>query len=511
MEIMKLFKKALVATAIFGAMGAQAADVSDATKLTSKEGFAAGIFKDITNTDPSVRVIVRQKLEAGDRIKLVFGAGLDLDKLTSNTPVKLFNNNASGSADIKAYVPGAGDDTDVLGNELGINTGSGTYELELVPSLSDYANNVVVLEVKTGFTIEQDESFEIIPDVTLFTDKATTENATVTYSATSWKDGSAKDTIGDNTGSFLKLASQYSASVSKKLDGIIEREDQVKFISGEVSSNNNADTLEITIKDQQSYIAAVKGGNVTATFELTGDYENLVLGSFTPVAVAASGNITTSTVTPTLDSTSKLSITVTDAGDQDTGNGIAGKLQLTIDNDQRTNNDKKIKATDFTVYGEVDYDAAVGTKAETIILASNTDAGEWMLDATIINIPYFPVGFEGVNTQVNFANESGVAVDVNVTAIDAKGNQYTGSLADLAKYSTTKVSQVTLMSALKDNKTGNTVPAGSKLSVTFNIDADDGKVNAYAFSEKVGQGRQSLVTSQQKGIKDVVIQQVQQP
>ena len=43
-------------------------------------------------------------------------------------------------------------------------------------------------------------------------------------------------------------------------------------------------------------------------------------------------------------------------------------------------------------------------------------------------------------------------------------------------------------------------PAGSKLSVTFNIDANDGDVNAYAFSN-AGTGRQALVTSQEKGIK----------
>ena len=56
----------------------------------------------------------------------------------------------------------------------------------------------------------------------------------------------------------------------------------------------------------------------------------------------------------------------------------------------------------------------------------------------------------------------------------------------------TKVGQVQLMDLL-------TIPAGTKVSVTFNVDSNVGNVNAYAFSQKTGEGRQALVTSQQKG------------
>lgn len=489
---MKLFKKALVATAILGAMGAQAADVSDATKFTSQEGFSVNNFA--TAEDPSVRVIVRERLEAGDQIKLTFGAGLDLDN-TANpfTDVTLYGRQVGG----KLYTAG-----DVKAGIIGINTGSATYELEEVKSLRDLANGVIVLEVKTGFTIEKDESFEIIPDVTLFTKKATTANATVTYSASSWKDGSAKDTSGDNTGSFLKLASQYAASVTTKLNGVIERENQVTFVSGGVTGDPDADTLVLSITDKTDYIAAASGTNVQGKFVISGDFSDLANSDLAAVANANSKFVDGDITATVAGDKKSITVTVDDAAATPANPaGIAGSLTLTINNTSRTgtNPAKKIVASSFTVKGDVDFDGA-GTITETNVLAAGTDAGKWMLDATIINVPYFPVGFEGVNSQVNFANESGAAVDVLVTAIDAKGVQYSGSLADLAKYSTTKVSQVTLMAALKDSK-GNTVPAGSKLSVTFNIDADDGKVNAYAFSEKVGQGRQSLVTSQQKGIK----------
>ncbi|KAF7775479.1 hypothetical protein PCIT_a1681 [Pseudoalteromonas citrea] len=489
---MKLFKKALVATAIFGAIGAQAADVPDATKSTSTQGFSVGNFATITDEDPGVRVIVREKLEAGDRIKLTFGAGLDFNQTgtAAFSGVTLFNNSTTATT-----LPAAGVPTGVLG----INTGSGTYELEELTALRDLANGVVVLEVKTGFTIEQDESFEVIPDVVLFDSKATTANATVTYSATRWQDGNPKDTTGDNTGSFLKFADQYAAAVSTKLDGVIERENQVTFISGFVTADNVADTLKVAITDNSTYIAAATGANVSADFVLTGDFSDLVVGDFTAVADAGA-NFATGDIAIALAGDKKTAtVTVSDTAASD--DGIAGSFTLTIDNATRTGatTPVTIKATSFTVKGDVDFDGA-GTITDASVLAAGTDAGQWVLDATIINVPYFPVGFEGVNSQVNFANEGSAAVDVNVTAIDATGTQYSGSLTDLAKYSTTKVSQTTLQAALKDSK-GNTVPDGSKLSVTFNIDADDGKVNAYAFSEKVGLGRQSLVTSQQKGIK----------
>ncbi|GEK08875.1 hypothetical protein [Pseudoalteromonas peptidolytica] len=487
---MKLFKKALVATAIFGAIGAQAADVSDATQFTSSEGFSVGNLATLTSQDPGVRVIVREQLEAGDRIKLQFGAGLDFEPTGGGfAGVNLYNSN-TGTA-----LPATG----VPARTLGINTGSGTYELEEVPSLRDVKNGVVVLEVKTGFTIEKDESFEVIPDVLLFDSKATTANATVTYSATKWQDGTPKDTTGDNTGSFLKFATQYSAKVSTLLDGVIEREDQLSFISGNVTGDDNADTLKVGITDNASYIAAATGANVSADFVITGDFSDLVAGDFAVTADAGADFVNADLSVALAGDKKSATVTVVDTAAQD--DGIAGTFTLRIDNATRTGAGTPItiKATSFTIKGDVDFDGA-GTITDTNVLAANTNAGQWVLDATIINIPYFPVGFEGVNSQVNFANESGAAVDVNVTAIDGAGVQYSGSLADLAKYSTTKVSQVTLMAALKDSK-GNTVPAGSKLSVTFNIDADDGKVNAYAFSEKVGLGRQSLVTSQQKGIK----------
>jgi hypothetical protein len=42
-------------------------------------------------------------------------------------------------------------------------------------------------------------------------------------------------------------------------------------------------------------------------------------------------------------------------------------------------------------------------------------------------------------------------------------------------------------------------PAESNLSITFNVDANEGVVNGYAFTQKPGTGRTEISTSQQRG------------
>jgi len=459
MEIMKLFKKALLATAIFGAMGAHAADVSDAVDFTSVEGFtlASGVLAD----DTKVRVIVREKLEAGDKVTLQFGAGFDL----TNVAFAL----------TQAATAGA--------NEIAINNGTAAYTFTVDAAESDFANGKVVMALDTGYTVEVDESFEVIADPTVLKATATEGNAIVTYSAARWQDGVAKDTGGDNVGTFLKFANQYGASVTTLLDGKIERVSQGSFVSGGVVApvvNADADTFTIALTDKTTYVNAVAAVTTAAVFEITGDFTDMVTGD---VTFTATGSILPGDVAVTSVTDSLLTITVTDSA----GNGNAGTITGTIDNGTRIGAGETIKESKFVTSATVDYghttDATILTKASV---------GEWAIDATLINVPYFPVGFDGVNTSVHFANESKDAVDIIITAIDQAGNEYSSdALADLAGNTVTKVGQTEIMRLLD-------APAGSKLSITFNIDANDGDVNAYAFSN-AGTGRQALVTSQQNG------------
>jgi hypothetical protein len=148
---------------------------------------------------------------------------------------------------------------------------------------------------------------------------------------------------------------------------------------------------------------------------------------------------------------------------------------------------KTLPITDFDADVEFNFGGAAAYKV------SGLNAGEWKLDATVINVPYFPVGYAGTSTSIHLANETGSEVDVIVSAIDDSGTVYPAVNlgAKLAAETVTKVGQSAIMSLFS-------ITDPTKLSVTFNIDADDGDVNGYAFTSSES-GRAQLANSQQKG------------
>ncbi|WP_462164587.1 hypothetical protein [Pseudoalteromonas xiamenensis] len=424
---MKLFKQALLASAILGAFGAQAADLTDAVTKTSKQGLEVG-----TAAKSSLRVIVREQLEAGDRVTLTFGKGV--------TGITSVTTNSNG----EAIQSGAN-------NQLGIVYGSGTFKIKPISTTTTSGVTTVVLEVMTGDPITKDSSFEIeVPGINI--EKTKAAEATVTYSATSGLNGNAKDTTGKATGSFVVLADQYGASVATKANGVITRSPATTFTSGGIAGSNttlgtavNADTIVLKITDDQNLLSAASGVNVQATVTIEGDFSGDI--DATSVAITAANSAAVIANKTIASDKKSLSFTLTD---QASGAGIADSYTIELDH---TGDGKTIKATEFkaTVVVDADSSSATNTKQEALVKA---DAGEWVLDATIINIPYFPVGFEGVNTSVHFANETSSDVDVIITANDDKGVSYstTNQAKFLAKNSVTKVSQVQVMDFLKTAK-----------------------------------------------------------
>ena len=98
MEIMKLFKKALLATAIFGAVGVNAAVLSsDALKL-SAEGIAAGNVAE--DQEFAVDFVVKKLTPSASVITLTFDDAVSLadleSKVGSNT-VSIENKPAEGT------------------------------------------------------------------------------------------------------------------------------------------------------------------------------------------------------------------------------------------------------------------------------------------------------------------------------------------------------------------------------------------------------------------------------
>lgn len=283
------------------------------------------------------------------------------------------------------------------------------------------------------------------------------------------------------TGTLATTTSQFDFAVTAPFDGRIDRVAQKTF-----AKNGNNGTNSVNTHDTLGYYVIDRADTLEASLTVTGVTIALD-GNFDNGGTAAATDQTSdATFTPAAAFTSNFdTLTFTGTTPLTTGAKTAGSL--VFDN---------ITAAAVVIPQTKDITAKATfavTGADSVVVATGVDAGEWKLDAVVVNIPYFPVGFDGLSTSVHFANESANDADVIVTAIDQKGNEYSGTMADLAGDTVTKYTQVNIMDALK-------APAGSKLSVTFNINANEGDVNAYAFSNGPT-GRQALVTSQEKGIK----------
>jgi hypothetical protein len=348
---MNFFKKALIATAVAGTFGAvQAADVTNAITKTSAQGVEIG---SLTGT-PSVRVIVRELLEAGDTVTLTFGK----DMFTAAPTSVLFG--TASQLDPTTGVP-------PVSLQLGISYGSGTFTFGVETVATTDGVTTVTFQVLTGDPMPKDASFEVIV-VGADLDATKTADAKVSYSAVSGLTGDAKDTMGTNMGSFIALADQYAASVKTKLDGVIERENLVTFVSGGVDgaaagTDLDADTLVITLTDDQTLSSAAADVLVQATVTVTGDFTT---ATTTQVLASDSADDVVSTVTLNADK-DEATFTVTDTAAAD---GIAGELTLTLDNLGLA-----IKASDYTVSVSVDADSgnADNTALEALDAA---DAGE---------------------------------------------------------------------------------------------------------------------------------------
>lgn len=462
MEIMKLFKKALLATAIFGAMGAQAATVSSDPLKLSAEGVAAGLSA--TDVAFDVDFVVKKLTPAASTITLTFDDAVDLADLETaigTSAVAVTNDPALGTGVV----------SDGTNTVLTFSYGTGSFTFDRL--VVDADAGTISFEVNLGNPITAESAFRL--SASTFAGIDFSGASQIAY-ASEESSGAAIET---GTGTLATTTSQFDFAVTAPFDGRIERVAQTTF-----AKNGNNLTVSAVDYDTLGYYLVDNADNLeaslvvtAATVKLEGDFDNGVTG--TPVLGGQFAPAATF-------STSQDSLTFTAVTPSTDGAKTAGTLVF----------DNNTAPVVIPQTGDIAASATLAVSngsAATLEIATNVDAGEWALDALVINIPYFPVGFEGLSTSVHFANESANDADVIVTAIDQAGNEYDGTIADLAGDTVTKVSQVAIMEALG-------APAGSKLSVTFNINANDGDVNAYAFSN-AGTGRQALVTSQEKGIK----------
>jgi hypothetical protein len=447
---MNLFKKALVASAVVASFGASAtATLSSTPAQLSAEGVADGIVA--TNQNITFDVVVGTLHPAASTITLEFDATVDLDGLTggavTNTPA-----NGTGTAGNVTFDYG---------------TGSFTFDNVVITDNDQTKGekDTISFDINLGNPLTADSAFRItLGDNVVDLSGA----ANVAYSAVT----SGGDDIETGSGVVAEEVSQFAFSVETALDKLIDRDDLTQY-----TDTTATDTLSVTLSNDETLLAAMTA--VSSILTISGDFTGV------PAADMDAEIATVDLVAAEAINGDEDEITITLSAAEVVDNGDTD-LDIIF-----THAAGDIPATgDVTV--DVELDFTNGT-AVAFDYKLGVAAGEWAIDATIINVPYFPVGFEGTSTSVHLSNEGASDVDVIVTAIDNNGNTY-GPLdlgMDLPGDTVTKVSQTAIMSLFG-------LTESTKLSVTFNLDANDGVVNGYAFtSSEVG--RTEISNSQLKG------------
>ncbi len=457
---MNLFKKALVASAIVASFGANAtATVSSTPLKLSAEGVAAG--NEATNQDLTFDVVVGTLHPAASTITLTFDSTIDLDGLTggavTNTPA-----NGTGTAGNVTFDYG---------------TGSFTFDNVVVDDndQSKGEQDSISFDINLGNPLTASSAFRITLGDTVVD---ITGAATVAYAS----ETSGGDEIETGSGTVATEVTQFSFATKTAFDGVIDREDATQFLDG-----TDIDVAVFNYSNNETLGAALDAP--TAALKLSASFEDVVAADTVGSTLAATG--ATNPGTPlvagvtTVDLVNEDEISLALLNANSAVDGTVTEITLTFNN----------TSGNLVATGDIEAQMTVDSAdlADPLVIATAVAAGEWVVDATIINVPYFPVGFEGTSTSVHFANEGAADVDVIVSAIDADGNEY-GPLdmgSDFAGDTVTKVGQAAIMSLFG-------LTESAKLSVTFNLDANEGVVNAYAFtSSEVG--RTEISNSQLKG------------
>jgi hypothetical protein len=452
---MNLFKKAIVASAVVASFGASATATvsSDALEL-SAEGVAAELVA--SNQVVTIDFVVGTLTPANSTITLTFDDTISLADLETAL---------AGDSSVSTT------DDSTAGDEVTFFYGNGSFTFDRF--VVDADAGTIMFDVNLGDPILANSAFRMVFNAGAGVDISGA--ASVGYASVDSNDVA----IETGTGVIATEISQFSAAVTSDFDGIIERVQGLAFLDG--AGTTAVDAAVFTLTNNQTGLAAA----LTVTdiaLQVDGNFDNGVTG--TPVvagdfALTGAVGVPANTLDADFEFISVDTFTILNTGADDA-------LTLTFTSGG---------ADVIPLTGDMSATATFMTAADGDVEVEVTgSAGEWKLDATVINVPYFPVGFEGTSTSVHFANEASSTADVIVSAIDADGNEY-GPLdlgMDFAGDTVTKVSQGAIMSLFG-------LTESAKLSVTFNIDADDGDVNAYAFTTD-DTGRTEISNSQLKGI-----------
>lgn len=486
---MNFFKKALVASAVVASFGAAAdATVSSTALQLSEEGILGGLTA--TAQELVFDVVVGTDTPAASTITLTFDNTVDLNGLTDGAVT-----NAVGTG---VGTVGAG----ASGLIFNYGTGSFTFD-DVVVTDNNQAlgeQDTLSFKVNLGNALTAGSAFRVT-----LGDGAATGVAIVSGEADlAYQSVDAADALIENgAGTVAEEVKQFAFSVTTPFSDLIDRTTTTVF-TDTVSPAAASETAVFSFTNNANLAAAITNTNAVVTLE--GNFDGLVTADYAVTTVGATGSAAPA-VPLVADAANAVVTSVGSTADTITITLLAANtsLQTAVAGGVTTLSVPFVStaAAVLPETGTIDASVVLTNSTSTLTtyaLATDLDAGEWKIDATIINVPYFPVGYTGVQSTIQLANEGSADVDVIVTAIDNDGMTYgpvnldttTAFASDLPGETVSKLSDTFLMDLLS-------VSAGTSLSVTFNIDANEGVVNGYAYTQKPGTGRSEVSTSQQRG------------
>lgn len=442
----KVFKASILAASVAFAFAANAATVTSTPVKLSSEGVIVGNkFTGTTTFD----VVVTKEHASTSEIVLTFSDKVSLANVTA----------AAGGVVTNTVGAGTG-----VSGDISFNYGTGSFTFDNV--VVNATNRTIKFKVNLGNPLTANSSFRIS-----IADTDVTGAATVSYAS-----NLAGAEIETGTGTIATENAQFAVSVSKKLDGVIERKDRVTFARNGESAIT--DTLELKFVDNAATVQADAFAKNTVV-TLTGDFSDAVthpVGAWT----AAGGTVARVNATT-------FTITYTEA-QFNTAAGL-GKDTITFTKAGLST----IESSDFTANIKHDFSAAAaGAGTANSKSFTDLDAGEWELDAAVINVPYLPINY-GLSANIEVANHGDTEAEIVAEGFDQNGKTYGPVVVKTIDGQTMgKISESDLKDVFEigaDEKV--------KLNVTFVIDQDADKVTLVPYY-KEGESRINVMSDQYK-------------
>lgn len=450
----KVFKASILAASVAFAFAANAATVSSTPAKLSEEGTALGL----TSTGAiTFDVVVTKEHAATSTIVLKFSDTVDL---ATNT----ITGGACGGPTSGSFACG----------DVSFNVGTGSFTFDNV--VVDDEENTISFKVNLGNALTANSAFRVTVDGAAAADPILSGAATVDYSSTFG--GNAIET---GTGIIATTEKQFAVSLVSKLGNTIERKERVEFLE----NADETDTFAVKVTNKTTLLAA-------ATFD---DLDFKLYGAFgrqtTPGTFDHTGNwlltdrnVAPATVPGTVALDGKSIAFAFDPLTQDVPVTAGTTYDVNFDGAGIV-----IDPSDFSLDVSVTYTANATQK--TVKYATAADAGEWQLDAAVVNVPYLPINY-GLSSNVEVANHGDTAAEVIAEGFDQNGKVYAPKvIKTIAKKTVGKVSENDLKAAF------GITDAQIKLNVTFVIDQDADKVTLVPYY-KEGQSRINVMSDQYK-------------